>query len=402
MVYTIRHLGSPRMPWKECKPMDERLRFVARLLEGEKMAPLCREFGISRVTGHKLFNRFRECGLDAFKDRSRRPYRHANKLPYQVERTIIALKKEHPSWGAPKIRDKIIRAFPIIQAPATSTIHAVLDRHGLVKRRKRRRHKACGTALTSPHEVNGLWGADFKGEFMLGNKQYCYPLTITDYRSRYLFACEGLESVRSEFAFSVFERVFKDYGLPGAIRTDNGAPFASGNALFGLSKLSVWWLRLGIRLERIKPGNPQQNGRHERMHLTLKKEATKPASFNFLQQQERFDRFVEVYNHERPHQALNGAYPADLYTPSTRVYQPPPQPEYPYHDRSIQVTSCGRICFGRRKINLSKVFAGQIVGIREVDDQIWLVSFLDYDLGYFDRDEDRIEPGPNPFAPEQV
>lgn len=157
-----------------------------------------------------------------------------------------------------------------------------------------------------------------------------------------------------------------------------------------------------IRLERIKPGNPQQNGRHERMHLTLKQEATKPASFNFLQQQERFDRFVEVYNHERPHQALNGAYPADLYTPSTRVYQPPPEPVYPYHDRSIRVTSCGRICFGRRKINLSKVFAGQIVGIREVDDQIWLVSFLDYDLGYFDQDEDRIEPGPNPFAPEQV
>ncbi len=206
----------------------------------------------------------------------------------------------------------------MIQAPATSTVHAVLDRHGLVKRRKRRRYKACGTELTSAHDVNGLWGADFKGEFMLGNKRYCYPLTITDYRSRYLLACEGLESVRSEFAFSVFERVFKDYGLPGAIRTDNGAPFASGNALFGLSKLSVWWLRLGIRIERIKPGNPQQNGRHERMHLTLKKEATKPASFNFLQQQERFDRFVEVYNHERPHQALNGAYPADLYTPSAR------------------------------------------------------------------------------------
>jgi len=390
------------MPWKECKPMDERLRFVARLLEGEKMAPLCREFGISRVTGHKLFNRFKECGLEAFKDRSRRPYRHANKLPYQVERTIIALKRERPSWGAPKIRDKIIRAYPMIQPPATSTVHAVLDRNGLVKRRKRRRYKACGTELTSPHEVNGLWGADFKGEFMLGNKQYCYPLTITDYRSRYLFACEGLQSVRSEFAFSVFERVFKDYGLPGAIRTDNGAPFASGNALFGLSKLSLWWLRLGIRLERIKPGNPQQNGRHERMHLTLKKEATKPASFNFLQQQERFDRFVEVYNHERPHQSLDGAYPADLYTPSARVYRPPPEPEYPYHDKSVRVTSCGRICLGKRKINLSKVFAGQIVGIREVDDQIWLVSFLDYDLGFFDQEEGRIEPGPNPFAPEQV
>ena len=382
--------------------MDERLRFVARLLEGERMAPLCREFGISRVTGHKLFRRFKECGLEAFKDRSRRPYRHANKLPYQVERTILGLKKDHSGWGAPKIRDKIIRAFPMIKPPATSTVHAVLDRHGLVKRRKRRRHQACGTELTSPHEVNGLWGADFKGEFMLGNKRYCYPLTISDYRSRYLLACEGLESVRSEFAFSVFERVFKDFGLPAAIRTDNGAPFASGNALFGLSKLSVWWLRLGIRIERIKPGNPQQNGRHERMHLTLKKEATKPASFNFLQQQERFDRFIEVYNHERPHQALKGAYPADLYTPSARVYQPPTEPEYPYHDKSVRVTSCGRICIGRRKINLSKVFAGQIVGIREVDDQIWLVSFLQYDLGYFDQDEGRIEPGPNPFAPEQV
>lgn len=390
------------MPWKECKPMDERLRFVARLLEGEKMAPLCREFGISRVTGHKLFNRFKTCGLDAFKDRSRRPYRHANKLPYQVERTILGLKKEHPGWGAPKIRDKIVRAFPMIKPPATSTVHAVLDRHGLVTRRRRRRYKACGTELTGALEVNGLWCADFKGEFMLGNRQYCYPLTITDYRSRYLFACEGLQSVRSEFAFSVFERVFKDYGLPGAIRTDNGAPFASGNALFGLSKLAVWWLRLGIGIQRIKPGNPQQNGRHERMHLTLKKEATKPASFNFLQQQERFDRFVEVYNHERPHQALEGAYPADLYTPSARVYQPPQEPEYPYHDKSVRVTSCGRICIGKRKINLSKVFAGQIVGIREVEDKIWLVSFLDYDLGFFDKDEGRIEPGPNPFAPEQV
>lgn len=402
MVYTIRHLGSAQMPWKECRPVDERLRFVARFLEGEKMAPLCREFGISRVTGYKLVERYKECGLDALNDRSRRPYRHANKLPYQVERTIIGLKREHPSWGAPKIRDKLIRQFPIIKTPAISTIHAVLDRHGLVKRRKRRRHKAEGTELTATHEVNGLWCADFKGEFKLGNKQYCYPLTITDYRSRYLLACEGLASTRSDLAFSVFERVFKDFGLPGAIRTDNGVPFASCNALFGLSKLSVWWLRLGIKIQRIKPGNPQQNGRHERMHLTLKKEATKPASFNFLQQQERFDRFIEVYNHERPHQALGGAYPAEIYTPSARAYEPPAEPEYPYHDRSVRVTRCGRICIGKRKINLSQVFAGQIVGLREVDDQIWLVSFLDYDLGFFDRNENRVEPAPNPFGPETV
>jgi putative transposase len=382
--------------------MDERLRFVARLLEGEKMAGLCREFGISRVTGYKIFNRYKECGVDAFRDRSRRPYRHANKLPFQVERTILALKREFPFWGAPKIRDKLIKRLPMIKAPAASTIHAVLDRHGLVKRRKRRRYKAQGTELVAAHAPNGLWCADFKGEFMLGNKQYCYPLTITDYRSRYLLACEGLGSVRSEFAFSVFERVFKDFGLPDAIRTDNGAPFASGNALFGLSTLAVWWLRLGIKLQRIQPAHPQQNGRHERMHLTLKKEATKPASFNFLQQQERFDQFIEVYNQERPHQALGGAYPADLYTPSARVYRPPLEPEYPYHDRTVRVTSCGRICIGKRKINLSKVFAGQSVGIREVDEQIWLVSFLDYDLGFFDQDEGRVEPAPNPFAPEKV
>jgi len=378
--------------------MDERLRFVARLLEGEKMAPLCREFGISRVTGYKIFNRYKECGLDALYDRSRRPYRHANKLPFQVERSILGIKREHPSWGAPKIRDKLIRLYPMIKPPAVSTVHAVLDRHGLVKRRRRRRHKARGTELTAAHQPNGLWCADYKGEFMLGDRRYCYPLTITDYRSRYLLACEGLHSTRSDFAFAVFERAFKDYGLPGAIRTDNGTPFASGNALFGLSRLSVWWLRLGIKLQRIKPGHPQQNGRHERMHLTLKTEATKPASPNFLQQQERFDRFVRVYNHERPHQALGGAYPAEVYTPSSRVYEPPAEPDYPFHDRTVRVTRCGRICVGKRKINLSTVFAGQLVGIREVEDRIWLVSFLHYDLGYFDHEEGRMEPGPNPFG----
>ena len=390
------------MPWNECKPMDERLRFIGRLLDGEKMAGLCREFGISRVTGYKILNRYRECGVDALNDRSRRPYRQANKLPFQVERTILGVKRKYPDWGARKIRDKLIRAFSMIKPPAISTVHAVLDRHGLVTRRKRRRYKAQGTQLVAAHDPNGLWCADFKGEFMLGNKQYCYPLTITDYRSRYLLTCEGLSSTRSVFAFSVFESAFKEFGLPGAIRTDNGTPFASGNALFGLSKLSVWWLRLGIQIQRIKPGHPEQNGRHERMHLTLKKEATKPASFNFLQQQERFDRFIQIYNNERPHQALKGAYPGDLYTPSPRLYSPPPEPEYPYHDRTVRVTRCGRICIGRRKINLSQVFAGQSVGIREVDHHIWLVSFMQYDLGFFDQDEARVEPGPNPFAPDKV
>ncbi len=236
----------------------------------------------------------------------------------------------------------------------------------------------------------------------MGNKHYCYPLTISDYRTRYLLACEGVTSTRSDFAFAVFEWVFKEFGLPRAIRTDHGVPFASPNALFGLSKLAVWRLRLGIQIQRIKPGHPQDDGRHERLHLTLKKEATKPASFNFLQQQERFDRFIEVYNNQRPHQALNGAYPGELYTPSVRVYQPSPEPDYPFHDRTIRVTSCGRICLGRRKINLSQVFAGQIIGIKEVEDKIWLVSFLNDDLGFFDLREGRVEPAPNPFVPEKL
>jgi len=380
--------------------MDERLRFVARLLDGDKMASLCREFGISRKTGYKIFNRYKDFGIQGLEDKARRPYRHANKLPFQIEKAIVKIKKEHSTWGAPKIRDKLIKIYPMFKPPAKSTVHAVLDRHGLVKRRKRRRYKAQGTRLNQAPSPNVLWCADYKGQFMLGNKKYCYPLTITDQRSRFLLACEGLESVKEIGAFPVFEQTFKEFGLPTAIRTDNGVPFSSPQALFGLSRLSIWWLRLGINIERIKPGHPEQNGRHERMHLTLKNEATKPASYNFLQQQGRFDEFIEGYNNERPHQALNGMYPGEVYTPSAREYFRPEVPEYPFHDRTILVTQCGRICMGRRKINLSTVFGGQHIGIREVADRIWLVSFMEFDIGFFDEEENRVEPvGMNPFAP---
>ena len=385
------------MPWKECSTMDERIRFVAKVLEGNTMASVCREFGISRKTGHKIFNRYKDTGLEGLQDRSRRPYRQANQLPFQVEQTILNIKREYPNWGAPKIREKLSRQFPHIKQPAKSTIHAILDRHGLVKSRKRSKYKAQGTNLSNPGTPNGLWCADYKGQFLLGNKKYCYPLTITDYSSRYLLACDALESTKEEFAFTIFEKTFKDFGLPKAIRTDNGVPFSAPTALFGLSKLSVWWLSLGIQIERIKPGNPQQNGRHERMHLTLKKEATKPPEFNFLQQQERFDSFIEEYNNERPHEALNMHYPGELYTPSPRVYRPPEPPQYPFHDKTVQVTYCGRVCLGGRKINLTRALAGQFVGIREVADKIWLVSFMQYDLGFFDEEQVRLEPAPNPF-----
>ncbi len=388
------------MPWKEYKSMDEKLRFIARLLDGEKMAPLCREFGISRKTGYKLFNRYRDEGVTGLNDKPRAPFRHPNKLPFQVEREILRLKKQYTFWGAPKIRDKLLKLFPMITPPAVSTIHAILDRHGLVKRHKRRVYKTQGTALSSVSSANGLWCADYKGEFKLGSHHYCYPLTITDQHSRYLLACEGQASTKAAGAFPVFERTFKEYGLPHAIRTDNGSPFASPHALYGLSRLSVWWLRLGIGIERIAPGKPQQNGRHERMHRTLKQETARPPAYNFLQQQERFDAFREVYNNQRPHQALHGLYPGEVYTPSSRPYYTPDDPEYPFQERIIRVTQCGRICIGRRKIYLSSVFGGQLVGITEVDEDVWSVSFMQYDIGFFDKEENRVEPmGVNPFAP---
>lgn len=379
--------------------MDERLKFIARLLNGDAMSELCREFGVSRKTGYKILNRYNTCGLQGLTDRSRRPYRQANQLPVQIETLIVRLKQDKPSWGAPKIRERLARLYPDVHRPAISTVHAVLDRHGLVKRRSRRRNRAKGTPLSRPGQPNDLWCADYKGEFMLADKRYCYPLTVTDFASRYLIACEALSSTKEDYAFSVFESIFKEFGLPRAIRTDNGIPFASPNALFNLSKLSVWWLRLGIEIERIKPGNPQQNGRHERMHLTLKLETTKPAAGNVLQQQDKFDDFIDCYNNERPHQALGMQCPAERYVPSTRPYQGLPELDYPLHDKTVTVTTCGRICFNRQKINLSQVFAGQNVGIKQVSDTIWLVTFMDYDLGYFDDETGRLEPVENPFGP---
>ena len=387
------------MPWRESSVMEERLRFVARLLEGERMSDVCREFGISRKTGYKIFNRYKEQGLDALCDRSRRPVRYANQLPEPVERLIVDLKRKKPHWGARKIRELLVRKLDgDVRVPAKSTVHAVLDRHGLVKRARRRRHKAEGTPLSPGRVPNQLWCADFKGEFRLGTGRYCYPLTVSDHASRYLLLVEALESTREAPVVTAFQRLFAERGLPVAIRSDNGLPFASPNGLYNLSRLSVWWLRLGIRIERIKPGKPQQNGRHERMHLTLKREATRPPGSNILQQQAKFDAFVEEFNALRPHEALDMACPADVYTPSPRTYAGLPELEYPFHDRDILVTACGRICMHRKRINISTVLAGQKLGIKEVDDGIWLVSFMHYDLGYIDLEQKTLQTIDNPFG----
>jgi transposase InsO family protein len=285
-----------------------------------------------------------------------------------------------------------------VRVPARSTVHAVLDRHGLVKRARQRRNKAEGTPLSQAFVANDLWCADFKGEFKLGNGRYCYPLTVTDQASRYLLACEALESTKEMPVIEAFVRLFKDKGLPQAIRSDNGLPFASPNGLYNLSKLSVWWLRLGIAIERIEPGQPQQNGRHERMHLTLKQETTRPPGANSLQQQDRFDAFLSEFNKERPHEALAMKCPAEFYSPSSRAYEGLPEVDYPFHDRDVLVTACGRICMHRKKINISTVLAGQKLGIKEVDEGIWLVSFMSYDLGYIDLEQKTLQTIDNPFG----
>ena len=386
------------MGWKECSKMDQKLKFIARLIEGEKMSALCQEFQISRTTGHKIWKRYKTLGECALVERKRVPHRYANQLPIAVEALILELKRNYSNWGAPKIREKIIKKYPDIKPPATSTIHAVLDRNGLVNvRNKRKRYKNQGTPLKHVYNPHDRWCAEYKGEFMMGNRQYCYPLTISDYDSRFLLTCEALTSTNENFAFKVFQDAFMEYGVPRAIRTDNGTPFASGNSFYNLTKLSVWWMKLGIKVERIEPGKPQQNGRHERMHLTLKQEATRPPKDNLVAQQGEFDRFIKVYNEERPHQGIDNKYPAEVYQKSKKEYRKPTPLFYPFHDKTITVTQCGRICDRKLKISLSKAFAGTEVGIKEMEDGIWVVSFLDYDLGYFDEESKRVEPIEDPF-----
>jgi transposase InsO family protein len=381
--------------------MEERLRFVARLLDGDGMSEVCREFGISRKTGYKIWDRYRQEGLEALCDRSRRPVRYANQLPAQIERLIVETKRGKPHWGARKIRELLVRRLAgDVRIPAKSTVHAVLDRHGLVSQARKRQaaNKAVGTDLSHAVHPNDLWCADFKGEFKTGDGRYCYPLTVTDQASRMILLCEALESTKEFPVIEAFVSLFRQRGLPDAIRSDNGLPFASPNGLYNLSKLSVFWLRLGIAIERIKPGHPQQNGRHERMHRTLKQETARPPGMNALQQQDRFDRFVCEFNDERPHEAIAMRTPAQLYAASPRAYEGLPELEYPFHDRDILVTACGRICMARKKINVSTVLAGQRLGIKEVDDGIWLVSFMHYDLGYIDLEQRTLQTIDNPFG----
>ena len=375
--------------------MDERIRFVIRLKDGESMAALCREFQISRKTGYKIFERYEECGLEGLTDRARRPHRYANQLPEQIEAAIVAAKHEKPNWGARKIRERLLRRLPSeVKVPARSTIHAILDRHGLVTRARRSRTHTEGTPLSEGLQPNALWCTDYKGEFMLGDRRYCYPLTVTDHASRYLLLCEALESNAEKTAFTAFERLFKERGLPQAIRSDNGVPFASPNGLFNLSRLSVWWLRLGISIERIRPGHPQQNGRHERMHRTLKQDTTNPSAKTLPAQQKRFDEFVRVYNHERPHEALRNETPGSVYVPSTRVLPRYTKAHrYPDSFQTRRVNDAGDISWHKNRVFISQVFRGEDIALEKIEENLYRVHFCSLEVGTFDVNDMRFIPG---------
>ena len=352
------------------------------------MTDLCREFGISRKTGYKFKERYQKYGLIGLVDDSRAPIVVANKTSPSVEQLIVSLRKERPKWGAAKLGEMLRRKHPNIRVPVRSTIHEVLSKNGLVKSKKRKKYKAAPTSLREAKAPNELWCAHFKGQFRLGNKSYCYPLTITDQVSRYIITCEALPDTKARNAIPVFLEAFQEYGIPQAMRSDNVSPFST-RGLLGLSELNILWLKLGIEVERITPGKPQQNGRHERMHLTLKQETTRPPGANSLQQQDRFDKFKEDFNGTRPHEALEMATPRSIYKRSERPFDGRvPDPEYPMSDHICYVNHSGKVFVpGAGDFNPTTTLKGEYVGITQEDEDLWGVCFFNYRLGVFDSKE---------------
>lgn len=384
------------MPWKELSVVEERVKFVLRREAGEAMSELCREFGISRQKGHKWYKRFTERGLDGVCDESRRPITSPNKTPLVVESLIVSAKQRRPTWGSKKLEKVLGKRHPGVKFPSRCTIDEILKRNGLVTPRRRRRLiPEYPEHLTESRAPNHVWCVDFKGQFRLGDGTLCYPLTITDHHSRFVIACVALDHPTADAVFEVFDRVFSRRGLPRVIRTDNGVPFAT-RTLGGLSTLSAWWVSLGIVCERIEPGHPEQNGRHERMHRTLKQETMRPPALNLEEQQKRFDAFVHDFNHERPHEALGLTVPAASYDPSTEAYpRRLDSIEYPLHDLTCRVSPSGMIkakALTPGGIYLSRALCSHNVGLRELDDRRWLVTFSKMDLGHITADGTRFEP----------
>ncbi len=352
------------------------MKFIVALESGEEdFATLCRRFNISRQTGYTWKRRFEELGPAGLSDRPPLAGRHPNMTSEAVEDAVVAVRKQYPSWGPKKVRRWLIEQRPDLVPPATSTIGEILDRRGLTAPRKRRlRVPPSPSHLTKATCPNALWTTDHKGSFRLSQGR-CYPLTLMDAWSRYFLKCEALPSTSEQAAWPHYEAAFREFGLPARIRSDNGVPFANAGSLGRLSRLSIWWVKLGIELERIEPGHPEQNGQHERMHRTLE-EAIDEGKHGMDEQQRRFDGFRRIWNHERPHEAIGQRCPARLYETSWRPYPAViPSPEYAPGVHVRQVGDNGRVSWRGHIFPIGKVLQGEPVGFQEMDDGRWLVSF---------------------------
>ena len=381
------------MTWEGVTKMDQRVRFISEYLESYfSVAEICRQFNISRKTGYKWLGRYEAYGPLGLADRSRKP----KSCPHETESRIIESIKyhrgKHPTWGPKKILALLEKRHPDWDNPAISTIAGILNREGLItegKRKIRRKHPGCPTTVAT--EPNQIWTTDYKGEFKMLNGQYCYPLTVADMCSRYLLGCEGHKAISLKKSKECFTRLFEEYGLPDRIRSDNGVPFAS-NAIARLSSLSVWWIKLGIYPELIEPGEPQQNGKHERMHRTLKKEATIPPEKNMTAQQKRFNTFQQEYNEIRPHEALDMKTPAELYTNSKR--EMPRKLEhwdYPYHFKVRRVSRNGAIRWQSKSVTVTHTLIEEYIGFEEIDDGVYNVYYCDYLIGRFFEEINKIK-----------
>ena len=381
------------MPWSETTAMGERKKFIDDLLDRRySMSELCIKYGISRKTGYKWIERFRLEGVQGLEDRSHAATVVHNRTNPEVEQALIAARHRHPTWGAAKLMYEVSRRHPQWTLPHESTVCDILKRNGLVRPRLQRR--AVGHPGRPRQEIlrpNDCWSADFKGQFRLGNGQYCYPLTVTDNYSRYLLEVRGLEGTLHDESKRVFTRLFKEHGLPARMRTDNGVPFAAAS-LGRLSRLSVWWIKLGVLPELIEPGKPQQNGRHERMHKTLKDETTKPPAHSMPGQQRKFDRFRGEFNGQRPHEALDMTPPAGWYHASSRSMPDKLlEPDYPDRFEVRLVSGNGGIRWHSSWVNVTSVLTGEYIGLEEVDDGLWDVYFGPMRIGRFHERLLRIE-----------
>jgi putative transposase len=374
------------MPWNEKSVLDERTSFIVDWQRGEaSVAELCRRYGVSETTGHETLSRFQAAGWDGLKARSRAPHRHPNAVPEGLATAVLALRGRHPSWGPKKLRAWLAAKHPDEGWPAQSTIGVLLDRAGLVVRRKLRRRAAPQAGPLSPARLpNDVWGVDFKGWFRTGDGARCDPLSLSDLCSRYVLRLQALARTDAAHVWPVFDAAFREFGLPLVVRSDNGAPFASVG-LAGLSSLAIRLIKAGVRPERIAPGKPQQNGRHERMHRTLKAETAAPPAADVRRQQRRFDRFRREFNEERPHEALGQVTPASVYAPPLRRWSGRlREPEYGAEAMVRRVRQNGEIKWHGALVFLSQTLAGEPVGLSETDDDRWLVRYGPLELGHID------------------